>query len=306
MFTLLISTSFFNSCSPDGINGIETNVVNKNPLEFIGVEHNKFMSKFTKRLEDRYKKKKWSNIEFLSDNYVTELSTLMNSSFHDTYEKSTSTIETQKSIYNQLNLNEWFDGDEYTSLDLAKEVLKNGNYTTLAKKTLQSKASKKDEEYTNNLLNDIYEVSAKEYNSKEESFSALTKVIEKHEKLILSENWSSDENYALGAIAIAKYSTQFWENYDFSIFENSKIANKSSRKKQDPGIRSSIVVGADVAGYVIGGVVGGVFGTVIGPYTFGAGTLAGVFLGKAVGGFVASGVALTAIGIFDSWSDFFN
>ncbi|WP_035664061.1 hypothetical protein, partial [Flavobacterium sp. ACAM 123] len=174
----------------------------------------------------------------------------------------------------------------------------------LKKEVLKNKASNKDEEFTINLLEDINTTSTRSYSSEEEAYKTLEEVIIKHEKLILSQEWSSEEKYALGAVSVAKHSVQFWKNYDFSIFGDSKLSKSYSAKSDDP--RSSIIVGADVAGYVVGGVVGGVAGLAVGPVTLGAGTVAGVLGGKAVGAWAGSAAAATAIAIYDAWSDFFN
>ena len=304
IFTLLFSATIFIACSNDNKTAIETVSELQNPLEFIGIEHNKFMKEFTSQLEDSYKKNQWSKVKFLSDDYVTQFSSVMNKSYHKSYEKTTSTIEIQKNVYGQLNLNEWFDNDNETSLEMAKSVLRKGTYSKTAKEVLKNKASNKDEEFTINLLEDINTTSTKSYSSEEEAYKALEEVIIKHEKLILSQEWSSEEKYALGAVAVAKHSVQFWKNYDFSIFGDSKLSKSYSAKADDP--RSSIIVGADVAGYVVGGVVGGVAGVAVGPVTLGAGTVAGVLGGKAVGAWSGSAAALTAIAIYDAWSDVFN
>ena len=54
---------------------------------------------------------------------------------------------------------------------------------------------------------------------------------------------------------MAKHSVQFWKSYDFSVFNKSKLAKSYNKKDMNP--RSSFIVGADIAGYVVGGVVGG-------------------------------------------------
>lgn len=175
-----------------------------------------------------------------------------------------------------------------------------GTLLKTAKTNSKNATSNKEQEFTNNLLQDIYEVSSKGYNSEEEAYIALEEVVKKHEKLILSEEWSSEETYALGALAVSKHSVQFWKNYDFSVFENSELSKSSKIKETNP--RSSIIVGADVAGYVVGGVVGGTGGSFLGP----AGTVGGVLGGKAAGAWVGSAAAATAIAIYDAWDDFFN
>ena len=46
-------------------------------------------------------------------------------------------------------------------------------------------------------------------------------------------------------------------------------------------------------------------GLSVGPITLGAGTVAGVLGGKAVGSWAASSAAMVAFGIYDAWVDFF-
>ncbi len=182
-----------------------------------------------------------------------------------------------------MNFNEWFDKDSDNELELAET-------------TLDANATPRDREITMTLLREIHDAITNAVDD-QTAYEELEKVISKNEEIILSQNWKEGENNALGAIAIAKYSTQFWKNYDFSVFSK-------GGKPKNP--RTAVVVGADVVGYVVGGIIGGVSGTVVGTVTFGAGTVAGVLVGKVVGGFVGSGTAMTAIGIYDAWSDWFN
>jgi len=252
------------------------NVENKslvNPLEHIGVEHNLFMEKFTVHLEESYQKDEWTNIDFLSNEYRYKLSDIINKSYHTSYEGSTSTISAQIDIYNQLNLNEWYDGNEITQLDLAKDVL-------------ERKATAKDKEFALNLLNDIFKTTS-DITDDELVYLELEKVILKHENLILSESWGESEEYALGALAVAKYSLIFWKDYDFNKFSSFKAKGKNPR--------GAIVVGADSAGFIVGGGVGAASGSFLGP----AGTVGGWFGGCAAGAWGASSAAATAIAIYD-------
>jgi len=222
-----------------------------------------------------------NHIEFLSDKYRTQFSKVANDAFHSRYSESTSTVSFQESLYNNLKIKEWFNRNSTTELDLAEIVL-------------SEKASEKDKKFTKDLLKDVFNT-IKSASDDESAYKALEKVISRHETLILSEKWNSNERFALGALAVAKHSTQFWKNYDFSVF-----STPNTTAMRNP--RSSIVVGADVAGYVVGGVVGGVGGSFAGP----AGTVGGVFGGKAAGAWIGSGAAATALAIYDAWSDFFN
>lgn len=115
------------------------------------------------------------------------------------------------------------------------------------------------------------------------------------------EDWQSSEKYALGTIAIAKYSNIFWTNYNNNVSPYFSV-NKKINIIQKPSGRSKAIVGADAAGYVIGGVTGAVSGSVAGP----AGSVGGFLGGKVVGGFAASGAAVTAFDIYDAISDFFK
>ena len=253
---------------------------NINPLEYVGVAHNIYMTKFTNAYNLSKQNGEWNNIEFLSNSYKTKFSEISNDAFREIYPESNSTTAKQEIIYNELNLNEWFDGDEVTPITVAEATLNNNN------------ASQKDIEYTMNLLNDVFS-SIKSATDDEAAYIALANTIQQHENLILSQEWEPSEEYALGALAVAKHSMNFWKNYDFSDYVIG--ANP----------RSSVIVGADVAGYVVGGVVGGTVGLSVGPITLGAGTVAGVLGGKAVGSWAASSAAMVAFGIYDAWVDFF-
>lgn len=259
-----------------------------NPLEYIGIAHNIYMEEFTHYLELSYNNEEWSDIDFLSGEYKTQFSKISNEAFLKLFPESNSTTAKQEIIYDDLKMDEWFNNDSIDELMLAEEVL-------------NERATAKDKEYTMNLLNDVYKAINNSPDD-QKAYEELEKVIIRHENLILTQNWDSNEDYALGALAVAKYSTEFWKNYDFSKFSqnNSGYANKAKNR------RSSLVVGADVAGYVIGGVVGGVAGVTVGPITLGAGTVAGVIGGKVVGAWAGSAAAATAIAIYDAWSDFFN
>lgn len=287
-----IGLLFLNSCNEDS--SLENNIGKENyattyqrnglinPMEYVGIEHNKFMEKFTYNLELSINKNEWNEVPFLSENFKTNFAKIMNDSFHSSYTESTSTVATQIDYYNQLDMNEFFDNDSTHELNLAESVL-------------NSKATLKDKEYTMNLLKDVYDAINNSTND-EEAYIELTKVIVKHENLILSENWKSDEDNALGALAVAKYSSEFWKNYDITKIT---ISNGALNRRNP---RSSVIVGADVAGYVVGGVVGATGGSFAGP----AGSVGGFLGGKALGAWAGSGAAATAIAIYDAWSDFFN
>ena len=252
--------------------------VAENPLEYIGIEHNIFMREFMSILEESYKQHEWENITAFDDKFSHKFASIMNQSCHNLYSKTKSTIDMHAQLFKDMYIEEWFDGDEITSLNLAKDVL-------------DETASGKDKEFTVNLLNDVFEVLKRSVNDKD-AFKALNIVITEHEKLILVENWKEEETYALGALAVAKYSVIFWEAYDFSVFNDAK----------KPDTRNSIVVGSDVAGFVIGGVTGATAGSFAGP----AGTVGGFLGGKAAGAFTGSTVAAAAISVYDHICDFFS
>ncbi len=293
-----IGLLFFNSCNQDSLteNSIlkenSTDIstfqrsVNENPLDYVGIAHNEYMKEFTKNLENSFNQGKWENISFLSSEFKTNFSQISNEAFIKLFPNSDSDTNKQEVIYNELDINEWFDNDSTNELMLAESIL-------------NSKATQKDKEYTMNLLTDVYNA-VNNATSDEIAYNELDKIIIKHENLILSQGWSSNEDNALGALAIAKYSAEFWKSYDFSKFNQ---GNTNLAGRRNP--RSSVIVGADVAGYVIGGVVGGVAGVAVGPVTLGAGTVAGVLGGKAVGAWTGSAAAATAITIYDAWSDWF-
>jgi hypothetical protein len=293
---LLVSSIGFYACSDETINTeadqIETTKTrHTNPLEYIGIEHNAFMQVFTQKLEGSFANRDWSRVDFLSDDYRATFANVMNDAFHTRYTRSNSTVSHQEEVYDQLNVNEWFNCSGITTLDIAANVL-------------NDRATSRDNMFTMNLLNDIVNA-ANNTRDNSEAFNAIREVVLHHEALILAQDWGEDERYALGAVAVAKYSRDFWENYDFSVFTNSAQGRAQGQngmiaKADDP--RSGIIVGADVAGYVVGGVVGGTAGSFAGP----AGTVGGVFGGKAAGAWVGSAAAATAIAIYDAWCDFFG
>ncbi len=306
LITFLISLIVLLSCSKEDIS---INKVNQeNPLENIGIEHNRFMLEFTNHLEKSYESEEWDNIEFLSVDHKKKFSEIMNVTFNNLYPESGSTIELQMEIYDKLDLNEWYDGDNRTGLDIAKEVLV-GNLASdiiKAKNVLKKNTTSKDAEYTINFLEEIYTVASKNLSTKQETFDEINKVVKKHENLILSESWLPQETYALGSLAIGKYSSEFWNNYDYSHYAN-KSNNKTSLKKklEDPG--DGWIVAADVAGYVIGGAIGAVIGIEITIFSVGIALPVGLtafIAGKLIGSFMASSAALTAQAIFNAWSDY--
>lgn len=158
----------------------------------------------------------------------------------------------------------------------------------MAQKVLNEHASEHDRTFTMNLLNDVY---SKVYNSRDdkEAFANLESVISYHERVILSEKWNSDENYALGTLAVIKHSTNFWKSYNFSTFSNVKA----------PNARNSAVVG-----YVVGGVTGAA--TATGSFLSPAGTVGGFVGGKLVGAATASATVASAIAVYDYFVDFFS
>lgn len=166
-----------------------------NPLEYIGVEHNMFMAEFTAKLEQSFIDGRWDQIAFLSKEYKTQFSTVMNDAYHVRYTESTSTVAYQEGIYDQVDLSEWFDGDPTTAMTLASNVL-------------NTRATIKDRDFTMNLLIEIFNA-AQQATTNDEAYIALEDVVSRHERLILAETWQDDERYALGALAVAKHSTQY-------------------------------------------------------------------------------------------------
>ena len=306
---LSVSLSLFfvlNSCS-DSESYSDADKKPINPMEKVGIEHNNLMALFTKKLEKSYMNKEWNNIDFLSEDYVDKFATLTNEVSHEYYKDSKSTVAIQKNYYNKLQINSWFKkNDENTMLDLAavaldKEVILTRSNTG---EMIEEKLTEKDKKFTKNLLLALAEVSDKEYKSEEEAFFELKKVVDEQEKIIISQKWLSNEKSALGALAIAKYSTMFWEKYDFSIYQkkNTSAMTRSSSDYSQKKKRGISVVFADTAGYVVGGVTGGLGGSFAGP----AGTIGGVMGGKLAGSWLASGAAVTAFSIWDSLCDAFS
>ncbi|MGH1386316.1 hypothetical protein [Kordia sp.] len=292
---LLVSSIGFYACSEDTVNkeaDQTTTAKNSrtNPLEYIGIEHNAFMEVFTQKLEESYANRDWSRVEFLSDDYRATFATVMNDAFHTRYTRSNSTVSFQEEVYDQLNINEWYNCSGITTLDIAASVL-------------NDTATSRDREFTMNLLNDLFNA-ANNARDNSDAFNTMREVVLHHEALILAQDWGADERYALGAVAVAKHSRDFWENYDFSVFRNAARAQGQTGiiGKRDIDPRSGIIVGADTAGYVVGGVVGGTGGSFAGP----AGTVGGVLGGKAAGAWIGSAGAAAAVAIYDAWCDFFG
>lgn len=308
LFSFLITFIVVSSCSNPDINLNQTN--QENALENIGVEHNKFMVEFTNNFEKSYANGEWEKIEFLSDRHKKKFCEIMNISFKNLYPDSESSVEFQMEIFDKLDMNEWYDGDNKTGLDIAKEVL-GGNLATdilEAKNILKKNTTSKDAEYTINFLEEIYSVASKNYSNKQETFEVINRVVKKHEDLILSETWLPEETYALGSLAIGKHSSEFWSNYDFSLYSSKSIYNKSSFKL-NAGPGDGWIVAADVTGFVVGGVIGAIVGVSITISGVGFTLPAGVgafLLGKAIGAFSASTFALTVVAIFDAWSNYFE
>lgn len=137
------------------------------------------MLEFTNHLEKSYERGEWDNIEFLSVDHKKKFSEIMNVTFNNLYPESGSTIELQMEIYDKLDLNEWYDGDNRTGLDIAKEVLV-GNLASdiiKAKNVLKKNTTSKDAEYTINFLEEIYTVASKNLSTKQETFDEINKVV---------------------------------------------------------------------------------------------------------------------------------
>jgi len=251
----------------------------ENPLEIVGVLHNEALASFMNEITTEFQNGEWDNIEYGSEEYIEQFSqTSFNALINRSFETDLSQSKI-KHIYKNMNLNEWSEIELYGILSQTKN--------TLAK----SKSTSKDKEFTTDLLNDIFEV-LENSNSDDEALINLELVISKNENLILSQEWAENETYALGAIAVAKHSLIFWKDFDFTSIE---IQTNGKPEK-------SIIVGADIAGYVVGGVVGGVSGSFAGP----AGTVVGVLGGKVGGAWIASSAASAGIGIYKAWRSFFS
>lgn len=200
-----------NSCS-DSESYLDVDKKPINPMEKVGIEHNNLMAIFTKKLEKNYMNKEWNNIDFLSEEYVDKFATLTNEVAHEYYKDSKSTVAIQKDYYNKLQINGWFKkNDENTMLDLAAVALDKDVVLTRSNtgEVIEEKLTEKDKKFIKNLLLALAEVSDQEYKSEEETFFELKKVVDEQEKIILSHKWLSNEKSALGALAIAKYSTIF-------------------------------------------------------------------------------------------------
>lgn len=233
-----------------------------------------------KELEISYCNGDWDNITYRSQEHYSLMSDIMRSSHDHVFTGSVLEVQSFDEMLEDMDIDEWFDGQNLDVLDIADNVLSDS-------------ASQKDALYTMNLLNDLFSVSTVA-SSRAEAFEMLDSVILEHEVIILNETWENHETYALGALAVAKYSNKFWKNHTLSF--------TCSVSLRSPDPRSSAVVGADAAGYVVGGVVGGVSGSFAGP----AGSVGGFLGGKFAGAWIGSGAVGTAITIWDSFTDFFG
>lgn len=256
-----------------------------NPLDHIGIAHNAVLDAYMSKFIVSYNNNEWEGVNYPSQEFKQKFCNISNEAFLEVFPNSNSTPALHETVYNRLRIEEWLDNNPSNEIALATEVL-------------DSLATEKDKDFTLNLLNEIYFAI---YNTPNQSmiYLELERVVAKHEGIILSQNWNPNETFALGALAIAKYSTQFWKNYDFS-----RITHNSSGARIKIDGQSGCVVGADVAGYVIGGVSGVIVGTTAGWWTFGAGTVGGFLAGKAVGAISASGLAGMLWDIKESWGNF--
>lgn len=266
---MLILAFTFNACSSEDDEKAIIKSINSNPLEWVGIEHNMVMEEYMILLEKSRINRTFDNIDFKSIEFKNEFSDMLYDANKNYYPETEGATEMFVDVYDQIDMNSFLES-KVNMLDKATFAL-NKNATT------------KDKEFTQNLLTDIFNFD--ENNSR---FNSLSQLINHHEQLILAEEWDENETYALGAVAVAKHSNNFWSNYPLTV-------NKMDRT------RAGIIVGADTAGYVAGGVVGGISGTALGP----AGSVGGVIGGKFVGAWIGSGAAATGIAIYDAFSTWF-
>ncbi len=251
-----------------------------NPLDWVGQAHNDLLDTLMIVLENSFCEGKWENITFRSPDHYSLMADIMHISLERKFPDSVLAVESFEVVFDEMYLDEWFDGQNPDALYFAENVLADS-------------ASRKDSLYTMNLLNALFNVSIVA-STADEGFAMLDSVISEHEVLILNETWKDHETFALGTLAVAKYSNEFWSNHPISF--------SCSANPRSPDPRSTLVVCADAAGYAAGGVVGATSGSVLGP----AGTFGGLVGGKFLGAWVGSGAAGTAILIYDSFMDFFG
>ncbi len=275
------------------------NIQNVNPLEWVGVFHNDVLNNYVDNLEKSYSNNEWKDINLKSDDFKKKFCEIMDQSYDMSCSEIASTPEIQEKMYDLMQFKEWFSDDLY-QFDLAVKVL-------------EEQASTKDKNYTIHLLSDLLNA-VQNPTDDQTSMDNIGNIIAEHEALILSQTWTDDETFALGALAVVKHSHQLWSNYDWSIFDNNVVSFKSGLtdkvKRASQKVEDGAAVAADGIGYVVGGVIGATSGVVlsaplVGTCTIPAG-VTGFVVGKAAGAVLASGGVITAIAIYNSFCGFFS
>lgn len=291
-FLTLLFLLIASSCSEEKLtNHKEQNhsagliVYTTNPLDSLGIIHNDILEKFTIYLEEDYLDGDFVDVIFPSNDFNSNVASALNKACDSTPYFSTSSVQLQKDLQDSLNLNNWFSSSNYSTMfSDVEDVLKN-HVTT------------KDSLYTINLMNDIKDIILQ--GTTNDVFDELETAINLHESLILAQSWDSSEVFALGAIAVAKHSTQFWKDF-FTAPYGKKV--KYNNLLYSNG-EKALIVGANAAGAIVGSIKGAIVGSALSPS---ADTIGGYFAGKVAGAFIGSGAAMTYIGVKNFWVDLFN
>ncbi len=259
-----------------------------NPLEAIGIEHNIILTEFTRLAKISELNGEFENMTYPSIPFKSKMASLMNTTYHNVYPGSNTTELTWSNLYTIMNIDSYFQANGDVSFMFLE-----------AESILSLHATLKDYNYTMDFLNDISEL----LDSPDSTLDVLVEmqsIVASHEQAILSESWGSNETFALGTIAVAKHTCQFWidyyiqnpsskvdiKNYDLPVL----LANKKLYK--------GTVAAADMIGAIVGSIKGATIGSGICP---GAGTLVGYYAGKVAGGALTSSAALGIFGVIDFW-----
>lgn len=316
MFLIVTSTIFFSifflsSCDDKPVNSFDSeerhlprtagggNTTLVNPYEYVGIEHNKYLDVFMVKLESSINNGSFNNIPYKSNAHRAAMADVCIASFDLVYPQHNLTKQELEDLYDDLDINSW----DNTNGDL--HIMKNKAFDAL-----DLDATTDEKLFTKNLINDMIFVI--ENSDPEDIFIDMNNVINQHEQRILTHSWNTNEDYALGTISVAKHSLQFWENYYMNLPYTLSLKSNNSKQhlseeeqaaqRKERKVKGSIVLTADVVGYVAGGVSGAVASSALGP----AGTVGGVLGGKAIGSFVASSTVGGAIAVYDALKDFFT
>jgi len=301
LLSLLMISMLLLSCEDNKDFGIVTNNINytnsinqENPYEQVGIVHNILLTEFV-RLYDSTK-----NVEEIDTLvYPYEIRSwtipILYKTFNNIFPENTFSIQAMDSIYNEI--------------EAISYINNSGSYEFMyaqAKYFIDSYATSKDSTYLTNFLSDI-ESLLDNFDSNTDILIDYMAIINKHESLILSQQWDSTESFSLGFLAVAKHSCEFWQQYFNQIQNYNQIQTSNNHykyniqeTKKDPKqqVLKGVVVTCDAVGSIVGSIKGAILGSTLGgPLA----TLGGYYVGKLYGAVIGSGTALTVISLVDFW-----